>query len=323
MSKHVGRRGSLAFVKESSRGTIPSLTNILWVPRSTISFDDRVETAREQEGLGKIADSDSNFVVQQFAEGEIESMLDDKSLGIILTSLMGSSPVTTGSNPYTHTYTLSNSNQHQSLSVLYQDPDITQIWPMAVVDSFKITIEQNAIVMYTIGFKSRVGRDWTTQTANYTALGSKFLHQHLIFKLASAVGGLGAATAISLKKLEITFNANAKHDSVLGTVEPEDILGQSFSVEGTLELNKEDQTYRRFMLDGTYRAMDITLQRSATTSKLQMQFPRVDFTEWEQDRGLDDIVSQKINFKANYDAANALDIISTCILTNTYAGTAY
>lgn len=323
MSKHVGRRGTLAFVKEATRGTIPALTNAIWVPRSTISFDDKTETAREQEGLGKIADSDSNFVVQQMAEGEIESMLDDKALGIILTSLLGTSPVITGANPYTHTYTLSNSNQHQSLAVLYQDPDITQIWPLAVVDSLKISVETNGIVMYTIGFKSRVGRDWTSQTATFTSLGQKFLHQHLVFKTAAAVGSLAAASAISLKSLELTISANTKFDSVLGTVEPEDILGQSFSVEGTINLNKEDQTYRRLMLDGTYKAMDISFIRNSSSSSLQLQFPRVDFTEWEQDRGLDDIVSQKVNFKANYDAANALDIISTCILKNTYAGTAY
>lgn len=256
------------------------------------------------------------------AEGDIECMFDDKNLGIILTSLLGASPVITGSSPWTHTYTLSNSNQHQSLSILYQDPDLAEIFPMAVVDSFKMTVDMNAIVTYTVGFKSRVGRDWTPQTLVYTSQGNKFLHQHLIFKLASTIGGLSASTAISLKKLELTIKTNTKFDTVIGTVEPEDILNQQFSVEGQVELNKEDQTYRRYMLDGTYKAGDITLQRS-TSSKLQMQFPRLDFTAWEQDRKLDDIVSQKIQFKGNYDMANALDIISTCILTNSYAGTAY
>lgn len=322
MSKHVGRRGTLAFAKESPRGAIV-VPSVFWIPRSTISFDDKTETAREQEGLGKLADSDANFVVQQMAEGEIEAMLDDKGLGIILTSLLGSSPVSTGSNPYTHTYALNNSNQHQSLSILYQDPDISKIFPLGVVDSLKITIEQNAIVQYTVGFKSRVGRDWTSQTANFTALGQKFLHQHLIFKIASTVAGLSGATAISLKKLELTISANTKFDTVLGTVEPEDILGQQFSVEAEIELNKEDETYRRLMLDGTYKAVEVALQRSSVNSKLDLIFPRVDFSEWEQDRKLDEIVSQKINLKANYDAANALDIISTCTLLNTYAGTAY
>ncbi len=256
------------------------------------------------------------------AEGDIECMFDDKNLGIILTSLLGASPVITGSSPWTHTYILSNSNQHQSLSILYQDPDIAEIFPMAVVDSFKMTVDQNAIVSYTVGFKSRVGRDWTPQTLVYTSLGNKFLHQHLIFKLASTIGGLSGSTAISLKKLELTIKTNTKFDTVIGTVEPEDILNQQFSVEGQVELNKEDQTYRRYMLDNTYKACDITLRRSASSS-LQFQLPRVDFSAWEQDRKLGDIVSQKIQFKGNVDNANALDIISTCILTNSYNGAAY
>lgn len=320
MSKFVGRRGTLGIAKEATRGTIVSPT--FWIPRSTISFDDKIEQAREEEAMGRLAGSDAAFVTQKMADGTFESNLDDKTIGIILTSLLGASPVITGGPTYLHTYTLSNTNQHKSLSVAYQDPDFTKIFPLAVVDSLKIVVEQNAIVQFTVEFKSRVSRDWGTLTADFTGLGNKFLHQHLVAKLAATTGALAGSTAISLKKLEINISANTKFDSVLGTVEPEDILGQQFTVEGSLELNKEDDTYRNYMLGGTYRAMDITFLR-ATNSSLQFQFPRVDFSAWEQDRSLNEIVSQKINFKANYDAANALDIISTCVLTNTYAGTSY
>lgn len=321
MTKFVGRRGELLLAKESSRGT-GTVSNGIWTPRMTVSFDDKIESAREPEGLGKLADSDSNFVVQKMAEGEFEGQLNDKSIGVVLTSLLGSSPTIAGGPTYTHTYTLSNSNQHQSISVLYQDPDTVKLYALGVVDSLKIVVEQNAIVTYTVGIKSKVGKDWTRQTASFTSIGNKFLHQHLIFKLADTVGALAAASAISLKKLELNITANADFDAVLGTVEPEDILNQQFAVEGTVELLKQDETYRNYMLGGTYKAMDITLQGSSS-SKLQFQFPRVDFTEWEQDRSLDSLVSQSIQFKGNYDAANALDIISTCVLTNTYAGAGY
>lgn len=321
MTKFVGRRGELLLAKESSRGT-GTVSNGIWTPRMTVSFDDKIESAREPEGLGKLADSDSNFVVQKMAEGEFEGQLNDKSIGVVLTSLLGSSPTIAGGPTYTHTYTLSNSNQHQSISVLYQDPDTVKLYALGVVDSLKIVVEQNAIVTYTVGLKSRVGKDWTRQTASFTSIGNKFLHQHLIFKLADTVGALSGASAISLKKLELNITANADFDAVLGTVEPEDILNQQFAVEGTVELLKQDETYRNYMLGNTYKAMDITLQGSSS-SKLQFQFPRVDFTEWEQDRSLDSLVSQSIQFKGNYDAANALDIISTCVLTNSYAGTGY
>ena len=321
MSKFVGRRGELFLSKESSRGT-GTVSNPIFIPRSTISFDDKIESARENEGLGKIADSDANFVTNRYAEGEFESNLNDKTFGIILSSLLGTSPSIAGGPTYTHTYTLSNSNQHQSLSLLYQDPDTVKLFPLAVVDSLQISVETNGIVNCTVGVKSRYGRDWTRQTATLTSLGNKFLHQHLQFKVAANVAGLAAASAIPLKKMELTITANAMHDMTIGTAEPDDILNQQFSVEGNIELLKQDETYRQLMLDQTYKSVDMTLLGSAT-SKLQMQFPRVDFTEWEQDRGLDTIVSQSIQFKGNYDATNALDIISTCVLTNTYAGTGY
>lgn len=321
MSKHVGRRGSLGLVKEASRGTAIT-TPTFWIPRVTISFDDKVDTARESEGLGKIADSDANYVVNRYAEGDVEFQADDRILGLFLTSLIGASPSKSGSNPYTYTYTLANTNQHQSLSVVYQDPDIAKVFALGVVDSLKFVVDQSAIVTCTATFKSKFGRNIATQSADFTALGSKFLEQHLQFKLAAAVGSLAAASAISLKKLEFTISANAMFDNVLGTVEPEDILNQQFSVEGSFELLKQDDVYRNYMLDGSYKALGISfVGDAAANSQLNFQFPRVDFTQWEQDRKLDEIVSQKINFKANYDAANALDIISTLTLVNTLNST--
>lgn len=315
ITKFVGRRGSIALAKESSRGTA-TVTSAIWVPWATIDFDDKVEAVRETQAFGRRASGDSSYVTQQMGEGKIEAELYDKALGLILSSLLGSAPVTTGSNPYTHTFTLSNSNQNQSLSILYQDPDTAKIFPLGVVDSCKITVDQNAIVKYEVSFKSKVGRDWTLQTASFTSLGSKFLHQHLSFKTAATVGALSGSTAISLKKLELEIKNNTIFDSVLGTVEPEDILSNEFSVSGNIELFKQDETYRRLMLDGTYKAMEIKFTGSASSS-LQLQFPRTSWTEWEQDRKLNDIVGQKINFEANYDAANALEPISTCVLVNT------
>jgi hypothetical protein len=70
------------------------------------------------------------------------------------------------------------------------------------------------------------------------------------------------------------------------------------------------------MLNGTYRALEVKLYASSSAS-LTLQFPRVDFSQWEPDYTLNEIAKQTINFKANYDAANAANIISTCTLINT------
>lgn len=316
MTKFVGRRGTLGVALEATRGT--AAVPVYWIPFATMSFFDRIESAREDQSLGNIADSDSFYVTMRMGEGEVESQLYDQGLGYILSSLLGAVPSTGGANPYTHTFTLNATNQAKSLTLYWKDPDRSYIFPLAVVDSFQMSVEPNGIVNYTVGFKSKGAREWTSQTPVFTTLGSKFLHQHLVFKLASAVAGLAASTAISLKGLELNITRNAIFDSVMGTAEPEDILSQQISVEGNITLNLEDDTYRNYMLANTYRAMDITLLRSSSSS-LQFQFPRVDFSEWEPDYSLNEIAKQTINFKANYDSANAAAIISTAVLINTKA----
>lgn len=320
MTKFVGRLGNIGIAKEATAGTI--VTPTFWVPFNSISFDDKVSTAREEEGLGRIEDSDSNYVTNRYGEGEIEFDLNDYQVGLFLTSLLGAAPTTTGGPTYTHTFAFTNSNTHKSLSIAYQDPDSTKIYPYCVIDSLNIEVEPDGIAKATVGFKGRVGRDWATLTPSYTTLGNKFLHQHLSFKLAANTASLAAASNISLKKLSLKMTANTDFDNVTGTSEPEAVLNHQFSVEGEITLNKESNTYRNYMLDGTYRAMEITLNR-ASNSSMTFQFPRVDFTEWEQDRALNDIVSQTIQFKANYDAANFVAVVSSCTLVNTYAGTSY
>lgn len=315
MTKFAGRRGKLGIAIEATRGTSPAAASFFWVPNVTMSFRDTIETAREEQGLGVLADSDSNFVTMVMGEGEVEAQLYDKALGVILTGVLGASPVTTGSNPYTHTYTLSNSNQGKSVSLYWQDPDRSDMFQLGMVNSFNITVEPNGIVSYTIGFMSKSGKDWTSLTPSFTSLGNKFLHQHVQVRLADTVGALSAATALSLKNLELNIERNVTYDSVIGTVEPEDILAQQLSVEGSINLNLEDDTYRNYMLNGTYKAMEVKFLRSASSS-LTLQFPRVDFTEWEPDYSLNEIATQSVNLKANYDAANGLDIISSAVLVN-------
>ncbi len=314
MTKFVGRRGGVALAKETSRGVAG--TTLFWLPYAKMTFDDKTITVRETQALGKIADGDSIYVTEQHGEGDVDVQVYDKAMGLLLASILGAVPVTTGGSPYTQTYTLSQTNQPQSLSVYYQDPDYTKVFRNAVVDKWKMKVAMNAIVDHTFSFKSKVSADQSVALSpNYTSLGSKFLHQQLRFRLASNIAGLAAATPISLQSLELNIDRNAIFDNALGTLEPEDVLGTQLSVTGTIELNKTDDTYRQLMLAGPYKSMEIKLDGGANSS-LQLQFPRVSFTQWEQDRSLDKIVSQKIQFTANYDAANALDIISTAVLVN-------
>lgn len=314
MTKFVARRGTLGFAPEVTRGTPVAPT--YWMPWAKMSFADQIESASESQGMGNIADQDSFYVTMVMGEGDIDAQIYDNGLGFILESLLGAAPSSSGSNPYTHVFTLSQTNQAKTLSVYWQDPDRNYMFPMCVVESLKITVAPTGMVEYTVHFKSKTARNWATLTPVFTSVGNKFLHQHLVFKLAANIAGLAAASAISLKNLELNINRNTIFDQVMGTSEPEDILSQPISIEGSLTLNLEDDTYRNYMLAGTYRAMEIRLTRVAASSQLTTQFPRVSFMQWEPDYSLNEIAKQKINFKCNYDSANALQIISTATLIN-------
>lgn len=314
MTKFVSSRGTLGLAIETTRGT--PLSSTVWIPWAKMSFKDIIASSAEDQGMGVIDDQDSFYVTMQMGEGDIDAEVYDRALGYIFTSLLGGLPTTIGSNPYTHAFSVSQTNQTKSLSLYWKDPDRSYMFPLAVVESFKITVAPNGKVEYTIHFKSKRARDWTAQTTDFTTLGSKFLHQHLQFRLASNIAGLSAATTLSLKNLELNFNRSTMFDEVMGTAEPEDILSQRLGIEGSLTLNLEDDTYRNYMLANTYRAMEIKFLASANSS-LTMQFPRVNFSQWEPDYALNEIAKQKVNLKANYDSANALEMISTCSLINT------
>lgn len=314
MTKFVGRRGSLGVAFEASRAT--PVVPAMWIPYATLSFHDITETAAENQGFGNIADQDSFYVTMQAAQGDVNAQLYDQAIPYFFGSLFGAKPVTTGGNPYTQTFTLSQTNTPVSLSLYWTDPDRDYLFPLSIVDTLTIAVKPLGIVEYTIAFKSKTARNWTHQTPSFTTLGSKFLHQHTVFKTAANVGSLTAATAISLKDLNLKISRNTLFDEVLGTVEPEDILSQQLSVEGDVTLNLQDDTYRNYMLNGTYKSMEIGFVNGAN-SQLDLRFPRVNFHTWEPNFTLNEIAKQKIQFKANYDSANALDIISTATVINT------
>lgn len=310
----MGRRGTLGVAFEVTRGT--PVVPVMWVPFATLTFADSISSAAESQAFGNIADQDSFYVTLQMAQGDFGAQLYDQSLPYFLGSLLGAKPVTTGANPYNQTFTISQTNTPVSLTLYWTDPDRDYIFPLAVVDTISISVKPTGIVDYVISFKSKTARNWAHQTPVFTTLGQKFLHQHLIFKTAANVASLNAATNISLKDLNLKMSRNTSFDEVMGTVEPEDIISNQLTVEGDITLNLQDDTYRNYMLGGTYKAMEIEFLNSANSS-LDLRFPRVNFSVWNPDYTLNVIATQKINFKGNYDSANGLDIISTCVVVNT------
>lgn len=314
---YVGRRGSLGAAKEgltTARGT--PVTPALWAPYNSISLDDKTVTIDSEGAFGQIADSYESYCVKKYGEGEIEFDLDDKFIGLILSGVMGASPSSSaGPTNYVHTYTLSNTNQHQSLSLLVQDPNISRMFPLSMIDKFTIKVEPEGIAKCNVSFRSQRGKAWQQVAAVYTALGNKFIHSMLTFAIAG--------NALDIKNLEFSISKNIEDFQDLGTATPSDILNKQFVVEGSFELGFQENTYRNYMLDpATTQTMVITLTYG-TNNSLVITLPRVRFANWEPSKGLNDIATQKIEFKGLYGVAATAQVITNIVLSNQLAGGTY
>jgi len=311
--KYVGRRGDLGIAREATRGT--ATTPTYYIPYSSLSMDQKTVTVDSEGAFQNIADGYEAHVTKKYAEGEFEADLDDKAIGVVLSAVMGAAPSSAGGPDYVHTFAFTNTNIHQSMSVYISDPNTSTMFTRTMIDSFGLSVEPEGIAKYTVGMRSVKGKDWASLSPDYTSLGHKMLHTHLGFKLAAAVGDLGAASKIDVRSLDFNISKNVIDFDDVGTVTPADILNQQFTVEGSLEIAYSDQVYRDYMLDGDYKAMEIKFTYG-TANYITLQMPRVSFRSWEPSKGLNDIATQTIDFKAFYDAENDDEIISSCVLGN-------
>lgn len=319
----IGRLVNLGIGRETTRGTGVAPTYL--VPKSDFSFDDKIVQARSDAGVGRIEDSQEAFVTTKYAQGEVGGEIRASSFGLILYSLLGSLSTSGPSDSaYTHSFSISNTNTHTSLSFLVSDSNTTELYKLAMINSLEIAAELDALVMYTAEF---ISKQSVGSSASQASLVDeyKFTKKHVRIKLAANLAALSAASAISVKNLSLKITKNAALDDVLGTAEPEDILNHQLSVEGEMTLNYEDETYKNYMKNGTARAMEIAFINTdetigaSTNPSLTFRFPNVDFFDWEPDYGLEDVVSQTFSFKASYDASGGNAAISTCSLVNTVA----
>lgn len=323
MAKFIGRRVNVGIGKETSRGTAASSVGFT-VPKSNYSIEDKANTATSVDSFSNIAGSGSQAIVTgRFGEGSLEGEINANSFGLLMYATFGTtSPAAYATSAYKHTYSIANSNQHPTLTIFTKDPIGDTAFKGCMIDTLEISAELNEIVMYTAGFKGRKGNDWSW-TAAYAA-DYKFVSRDLTLKVAANTGALGAASAISVKSLTLTINKNSDYDWVMGTLEPEDVLNKQITIEGTLELNYEDRTWRDYMLNSSIKALSILLTNTRDTigvagnPAVYFEFPAVSFSEWETSRDNDDVVGQTVKFTALWDVSTG-KMMSDSYVQNTTA----
>ena len=323
MTKIIGRLVDVGIGAESSRGG--GIAPTFWIPKASINFDDKVVKARSTQTYGNIAmDGAQALPAKNWSQGSIELDMMDKPFGLLLYALLGAKSVSGPSDSaYTHTFTLANTNQHQSLAISVKQLTLANLmYKLSMINSLTMEITPEEMVKITVDFQGKRGVT-TSSTVTYATAYNKFIGRDLSFKLATLTSGLTGASNIPLKRLMVKFEKNLYLDHALGTVQPIDILNQGFRITGELELDYQDRTYADFMSDGSYRAMRIKLTNARTESiigastnpSFTLDLSKVEFDQWEPSYPNDDISKQKFNFTALYDTVNG-NIINSCTLVN-------
>lgn len=323
MAKHIGAFVNLGIAREGTRGTCAA-SPTYWMPWTELNFDDKVEKVTSEEALGIIEDSHEVFNVGKSGEGDITGEIRDISFGLILYATFGDLATTAlGGGDYSHEFSPEASNQHDSLTLFVSREDVSDLGDMAfclsMINSLEVKVENGQYAKYTANFISRKSKDITELTQTITSE-YKFVSTMVRVYFAASLTDLDSATATEVQNVSLMIEKNLLKKSVLGTIDPDDIINQIMSVTGSFTLPYSDNTFKTRWMDNTYRAMRIQLMNEDETlaggnhPTLTFDMPRVSLMEWEVDRPKGELVEETINFKALHDVSEEEDMLKATLI---------
>jgi len=309
------RDNCIGIGKESARGT--KVAPVLWIPLKSFDFEDKTEKVIDDSGYGIIEDSVDDIVVKQWAEGSIGGNVYSENFGLILYALLGT--LSSGSvidSSYTHSVSVQQGHQHQSLTISLDDALNENAYPLAMISTLEITAEVGGFVEYSAEFYSKVSESAGTITPSYTAE-KPFTAKDVTLKLADDLSGLSGASVINVKTVKLTVEKDLEPDDILGSDDPNDILNKQVMVSGEIELLYEANTYKAYAQAGTNKAMRIaiisgdTIGAGSTPYSLTIDLAKVSF-DWGKEIG-DDLARQTLTFKGMYSLSDASMITASLV----------
>lgn len=316
MTKAIGRKINVGVGKETVRGT--AVAPWLRIPKASLDFENKAEKIMDWSAIGVIEDSFDGKIIKQRAEWSLECNLYVNSIWYLLLNLFGACS-TSGVNPYTHEFTVAESNQHNSLTIGLADDTQDRQFALAMIDKFELSAKVWEFVTIKSDFKAKKSADWSltpSYSTDYVLLG-----KNVKFKIASDLAWLAWASYISVKSITLTVSKNLEEDTILWSTEPADFCNTMFSVEWNVELLRENETYKDMYEAETKKALRIEIEDTTTTigtltyPKLTIDLASVLFTEYAKKQENDTLVQQALTFKALYSMTDSKMILATLINT--------
>lgn len=328
MTYFIGRKFNVGIGKESTRGTAVAAS--YWLPKMECAVEDKINFVMDENSIGVIEDANTQDITGKYSEGSVAGRITDSGFGLILLASLGSETATTlvQTGVYDHVFGVLESAQHPSLTVAVSEPNAATSsalrYALSMIDSLDIEFEINKYCNYKFGFRGNTAAT-ATNTPSYTAE-NPFLPQHGVVKFASSLAGLGAASAINLRKCILSIKKNIEEDWTIGSVAAAERLNKQFQIEGSIEIVYADRSYiDTIMLGDLAKAMRIQAVNTAVTigasanPTLTIDLAKVKLTEVARNNANAEITLQTIKFKAYYSLSDTSMITATLRNTVTSA----
>lgn len=311
-SPYTGRRAAIGFGKETTRGT--GVAAAFWLPYATMSYFEKVTKVRDDSGFSVIEQPIGADLVKRWNEGDIEFNIRDQSVGLLLLSLFGTETFTTN-QPTTgagrHTFSVAESNQHQSLSIIRKTPVETQRSVNAMITSLQIKAVLDQYVRGTAGFMGKLFGSHT-DTVSYLTTENKFRPQDVVMKLASNIAGLSGATALTtVRSVTMNIQKNVEDYQGLGSLDPVDFINRNFTVTLDFEIALEATTYKDLTLNNTFQAVSVAFINDnnaigvSSDPKLEFQFDEVDYGTFDVAEANDNVAIITAHATGHYNQTNS------------------
>lgn len=320
MPKYSGRKISVGFGKETTRGTAVSPST--WFPRTDMDFEDKIESVTNEVSIGVLVDSVDTAVVRIFSEGSISSNFGVNAMSLPLLASFGSVTTTTATTgAYKHTFSLANLNERQSLTVSMHDPVNPYKFALGTIKKLTFKYEQDKFIDVSMEIMAQKGVADGALTPTFVT-DHYLLGRHANIKIASNTAGLNAALNRSVKNFEITLEFNVEEEYNLGNITPTDFLTGSIGISGSIEsVFQNESDYKTDTFAGSSRALritavnpDVTIGLSSNPS-FMLELPKITYEEISRKMSNDEIVTQTCKFKGHYSTEEAKAIVAELINT--------
>lgn len=323
MTDFSGRKVAYGIAREATRGTAVNPT--YWLGWMSSDVEDMGKTVMQESAINVLDQNMGAEVTEVTGGGKLDGLMTDQSFGLILYSLFGSCSTAlhgTETTVYDHTFTESQTNQSQSVTLTRLDPNVTNQFALSMLKTLDIDIAPGEYVKYS--------SEWVTQPSGSATTSSSFIQENTFIskmvslKLAANTTGLTSATAVGAKDVKLTIEKDVNPYFIIGQNNPEDIFAEKTTVKGDFTLLYNADTYKSLRFNNTPQAVSLDIVNTGVTigtasnPALNFTFPQVFLTDWKVEQPIDGMVEQTVTFEGTFSlgAAYMMQAILTNVVTS-------